>query len=249
MPYTRKRKAGWSYTRTRGPKRMKTGRRKTFRRSMKRFRRPRIQRNLGLVLPRTCFTKFKAVDTWQLNKSISLSPFMRFYSNNPYDPVYGTSTTKCTGFDDMMDIYKYGICYGFKINVRPVYSSNQPEIILYIQNDGHEGTNTGSILTLNQVTETNLVAKWRMLYSFNIMSDPAKIRPLRNYVKIKHLEHKRELETTNYQFSKSTGPNFSTVCALGAVYANSASTFDFSVRCFVQITYYCRLFEKMQMTE
>lgn len=251
MP-ARKRRATWTHKRTYRPKisRTNTRRKRFYRRRMQRRFKPRVQRNFGLVVPNMVLTKFKACDSWNLARvgASGTEAFMRFYTNNPYDPIVGVSTTKCTGFDDMMDIYKYGICYGCKISVRPVMPTNNADVILYACHDGSNGTNTSANLSLNQITEGRIAAKWRLVFSYIFSASSQMRKPFVVYADIKKLEHKRELEPNLYQFQKGQGPQTATISSIGLQCACS-TTFDFAVRCFIQVTYYCKLFQKIQMTE
>lgn len=207
-----------------------------------------MNKSLGLVVPDSAMVKFKACDTWLLTRVIASStePWMSFYSNNPYDPVVGASTTKCTGFDDLMSFYKRGIVYGFKIEVDPILITNVAEHVCYVHHMDHN-KNNNTWLSLNQITETGLVDKWRLIYSY-VFKIPGRDHMM-SYKKIKDLERTKDLDIDNYSFTKSTGPTLTTLCNLGWRMADSSQNPDITTRAFVQITYYCKLFEKLTMTE
>lgn len=175
---------------------------------------------------------------------------MRFYSNSPYDPIVGVSTIKCTGFDDMMAIYATGICYAFKIKISSIIlSSTVVEQMLYIQHNDHTSTTGNALLSLNQITEINLVSRRKTLYSANLQNSSSNSIPISSYVKMKSIEKKKELEQDVYGFTRTSGPAYHTYTSVGIQSMTSSTSPDFICRAFIQVTYYCKLFDKVQMTE
>lgn len=203
-------------------------------------------------MPNQILTKFKAFDTWIIQNSAVYTPRIRFYTNNPYDPVVGVSGTKCTGFDDLMSLFTYGVCYGCKVVIRPIMYTSNPEVIAYIKHYMSTEADLGW-LSLNQIMETNMV-KHRIVYTCaSTLSgwSMGNVRPLNTYVNIKRLEKKKELEAS-YYFTKTSGPGSATMVDLGFRHARSdlvPADNLFSVRCIISITYYCKLFSKKTMTE
>lgn len=254
MPFRRKRRASWRVRRVFPSKRFKSSRRRVVRRKRVLFRRGsggRVSRNLGLLMPNQILTKFKAFDTWILECSAVYTPRIRLYTNNPYDPVVGVSSTKCTGFDDLMGLFTYGVCYGCKVVLRPVMYTNNAEVLAYIKHYMSTEADLGW-LSLNQIMETNMV-KSRIVYSCNPILGwtMGNVRPFNTYVNIKRLEKKKELEAS-YYFTKTSGPGSATIVDLGYRHAKSdlvPADNPFTVRTIISITYYCKLFSKKTMTE
>lgn len=218
------------------------------RKYVKRRGRVSMTKSLGLVVPDSVMVKFKACDTWTLSKlaASSTEPLVSFYSNNPYDPVVGVSTTKCTGFDDLMTFYKHGVCYGFKIVCHFILTTNITEHWAYIQHTDHTQS-PSSWLTMNQIAETGICDKYKLIYSY-VFKIPGR-DVLTSYKSIKALEKVRDLSTDQYSFTKTSGPTLQTRCNVGARSADSSVSSDFYMRATIEMTYYCRLFERQLMTE
>ena len=202
-------------------------------------------------MPDRVMVKFKAADTWILNRNVSTGAqaLYKFRPNDPYDPVEFMSTTKCTGFDDMMKMYTYGIAFGFKIKVRPLIATACPETIVYIQFARSTSTQADSILNVNQICEGKMTARWKILYSTSLIQSIGSVKPLQAYCDIKRIETASFLDRDKYRFTADTSPQYRPKCSVGIVSANTGADFDFTSRLFVQMTYYCMLYDREKMTE
>lgn len=247
MPGT-KRKASWRLKRTRGAKRARTSRLRSTRRKalrMGRFRRTRMTRSLGLIAPTSLMCKFKYTGLWSATYSTpGTTDKLNFYMNNPYDPIPGASLPKCTGFDQLMDLYEFGICYACKVTARSYFSlSTAAPVVSYIHCDSSRASYNRT-LTLDEVTESTLANRWKFLMPPLI--DPSQrinFKPLKAFKTVKSVEKKTELEPSDYRFTKSAGPTMLPQLHIGFVRLASSDT-GFTIYSFIQIKYYCKLMEK-----
>lgn len=247
MPGT-KRRASWRPRRTRGTKRARTSRmRRTRRKPMRmgRFRRTRMTRSLGLIAPTSLMCKFKYTGLWSATYATpGTTDKLNFYMNNPYDPIPGVSLPKCTGFDQLMDLYEFGICYGAKVSVRSYFTlATAAPMISYIHFDSSRGSYNRT-LTIDEVTESTITDRWKFLISPLIDSQQRpNFKPLKAFRTVKSVEKKSELEPEDYRFTKSSGPGTLPMCHVGFLRLSSSDT-GFTVTSFIQIKFYCKLMEK-----
>lgn len=245
MP-ARKRRASFTYRRRTSSKRARiSGRRmKTYRRKVFR-RRPKMTRSLGLIAPNSLMSKFKYTGSWNVSYSTpGTTDKLNFYANNPYDPLPGVSTQKCTGFDELMALYEFGICYAVKISYRASFNlSTDYPLCLYCHVDSSRA-NYNKTLSIDEVTETRLVNRWTLLQPTTMTTNQVNtFRPHRVFQKIKYVEKKKELEPSDYRFTDGSGPTSLVQAHIGTV-KTLPSQSGWTLNLFVQITYYCKLFEK-----
>lgn len=199
-----------------------------------------MTKNMGVIIPERCMCKFKACDTW----TPATNPDggrTTFYANNPYDPVVGVSTTECSGFDKMMSIYGYGITYGCKMKAK--FMTQTVNSICYVKWIASNYSLPVTEPTLNELTEAPKDTLWRhsTIYAFN--SRPAIIK---SFKKIKAIERKSELEPDGYKFVDGAGPNKLVGVEVGYIPSDSTNTITYLVQMFIQITYYCKLFDRIE---
>lgn len=197
---------------------------------------------MGTVIPNKIFTKFRACDTWTPAASPS-GGLVSFYANNPYDPVVGVSTTKCSGFTEMMHIYTYGICYGCKITVKqmPITVNS----LVYCMFTDSTVSLPASAPSMNFLCECPRDCRWKHAPVKDYNANPPMIKMFR---KMKYLEKKRELEPNDYKFTSSAGPAKAIGVQVGYIPANSTNATNYYNELFVRITYYCRLFDRQTAT-
>lgn len=237
MPYTRARRA------TRRPMRAArrpriARRRRTYAKKM--LRRPRLTKNLGTVIPNRALCKFKAADTWTPATSVA-GGFASFYANNPYDPVIGVSTTSCSGFEQLLDIYKWGICYACKVKVKAMIQTVNSLVYIYWTDSTMSlpvaAPSTDRVMELGQ----NIAWKHKAVYQYN--ETPGY---LKSYKSMKALEKRKELEPDDYLFTSSAGPARANGVQVGYIPADSGSAITYLCPLFVRLTYYCKLFERQE---
>lgn len=194
---------------------------------------------MGTVLPANAMCKFKAVDTWT-PASHAAGGAASFYANNPYDPVVGASITKCSGWDAMMDLYSYAIVYGTKVVAR--FLPNTVNGVAYIWWTGSNISLPAAAPSLNYIREApmNMLSKFTPIYAYN-----QKPCFLKSYMRMKYLEKRKELEPDDYKAVSNSGPSLLNGVQVGYVPADSANAQGFQWPIFIEITYYCKLFNRI----
>lgn len=237
MPGYKRRRPGFKRRRTyaKRPARKTRVRRGRVRRRV--FRRSGLPKRMGNVIPRRIFTKFHAVDTW-IPTAAAGGVVTNFYANNPYDPVVGISTTDCSGFEAMMGIYQYGICYACKISAKIMNTS--ASAIAFIKFLPSTTALPVAVPNYNAVTEIGQDIRWRHIPVFQYNQLPTRMKYYRT---IKSLERKRELEPNDYKFTGTVGPSKAVGVAIGGIPAKSDDATAITLQLFLKITYYCKLYE------
>lgn len=184
-------------------------------------------------------------DVW----SFTGDGYVSFYANNPYDPVVGVSTSACSGFPQLMSIWKYCICYGFKITVIwHAGSASAPSATLYIHFQDHnhaipDGQQTRDFILENPQwirTQTAWNSAWNI-------TGPKRATVFK---KIKDIEHKKELEPQIYQCTYSGGLTGSGLCycTVGVMSTGSSALSTLGTVCMdCSLTYYCRIWDRIKM--
>lgn len=206
-------------------------------------RRAILTKRLGVVIPDQINTKFRAVGTWVPASAIG-GGFQQFYANNAYDPVVGISTTKCSGFTQMMSIYTYGIVYACKIEAK-LMTNTVNTIGFILWDDSTTNLTATTIPSLDLLTECPRDSVWKhqAVYQYNEVPIYLKM-----FKKIKALERKSELEPSSYKFDANNGPAKACGVQVGYIPADTTNATAFLAQMFIRITYYCRLFNRKTST-
>lgn len=164
MPYGKRSRGRTTRSAIRRPRRRYTRARKSYAKKIQ--RRPRVTKSLGTIIPNRAICKFKAADTWQPATS-SAGGMVQFYANNPYDPIVGVSTTTCSGFDVLMDLYKWGICYACKVKVKAMIQTVNSLVYAYWTDSTR--TLPAAVPTNDRILELGQNISWRhkAVYQYN----------------------------------------------------------------------------------
>lgn len=196
-------------------------------------------------VPSIVYTKFRAQDSWGL----TIPAKVNFYAGNPFDPVVGASVTACSGYAALMSIYAQCLCFACSVKVIAVAGGGTASHCkMYIMWEDHNAQHVGAALARDYVQENrrDCVVKNCYLYNYNV-------RPcyLKSFRKIKAIEKKKELEPLLYACGPSSGPaggaNYQTYCYVGGVMGSSTGGLTLQVEADVRITYYCKLFNRVDL--
>lgn len=228
---------GRSYGYKRRYTRKTRSRRGGFRRGIPRRFGP--SRSLGALVPNVVRVKFHAADVWQPATNAAGS-YVCFYQNNPYDPVVGASTTKCSGFDQIMGLFKLGICYGSKISVR-FLNGMGVNSFTYVRAVGYTDYPITAQIDRNMALETpqNTITKFTPVYLYN--QKPTYIKMYRS---TKALAHKKFLDPDSWHYYLSGGPTMQQEWQVGYFPADTTNSIVYSMPMYVRITYYCKCFNR-----
>ena len=240
MPGIKRKRPTFKRTRRRGPARKLRQRRRAYARRV--FRRPRISRQLGTIIPNRVFCKFRAADVWIPATSPS-GGYVQLYANNVYDPKVGISTTKCSGVTQMMSIYEFGIVNACKVTVKCL--SNTVNSMFYIMWSDSTTSLPAAAPSHNFMLECPKDIRYRHCAVYQYNERPPTIK---SYKKIKYLEKKRELEPNDYKFTSSAGPAKACGVQIGYIPVNAANATTYLNELFIRITYYCKLYERKTAT-
>lgn len=197
-----------------------------------------MPKRLGNIIPDQIMCKFKATDTWTPTAAAG-GVYTQFYANNPYDPVVGVSSTACSGFDEMMALFEYGVCYACKVTAKFL---NQTESELaYIYFTDSSVALPAAIPGYDQIVELNKDIRWKHnpVYAYN--TKPAVVKYYRT---LRSLENERFATPVNYRFTLTGGPAFATGVQVGARSAISGSATAIACQMFIKVVYYCKLYDR-----
>lgn len=246
MPFARKRKRPSFRRKTRPAKFRRTSRstRKYPRRTWR--RRFRFPKQMGTIIPQKALCKFKCSDLWTLSNTNGNAPgsssWKGFYANNPYDPVVGVSTTKCSGFDQMMSIYKYGVVHACKVVCYWETGAGENSHFLYSRFYDHNST--PAIITCDELFENNNYTRYvRALPTGHSKPEPI----LKHFARIKYIEKVKQLDPTTYAFQKTGNPTIPVGCVVGLCSPLTTFTGVWNDTVQVRITYYCKVWERVNM--
>lgn len=252
MPYKR-RHPTWRRSRTSPRKarrttkgRVSSSRRTRYRRGYK-GRRGRIG-ILKTIAPNVAYVKLRCGDTWALSGTTpGTSNWLRLHANNAYDPVSGASTAKCSGYDQIMAMYKYLQVQAVKIRVGFVQTTAAAsEVYGYIQFEPSSG-NYNRVLTADELNESLVpFTRKRIITSPSYYNQRQPVW-IKNYISIKRLEHKGFLEPANYRQTLSGGPTVNSYMNVGYQQCDSSGTVGSAIRALVRITYYCKVYERLPL--
>lgn len=144
-----------------------------------------------------------------------------------------------------MSLYNSCICYGCKINTKWYKSDTNIEVFGYICMPDFENASIMNI-TRDFLTESAMNVRYRMITSY--AAQPSQVPVYVNmYRSIKGIFHKRELEPNIYGSTRTSGvaSGGGATARIGVVQASASS--DVSVRVYVTITYYCKLYGRVQL--
>lgn len=253
MVYGRKYRRPFRGLRRRGVRRFGYGRRRlsgrAYVRSRLRRRYSRRSRTLLLsrglygaraLLPDNAACKFKFFGQYNFTHLVQ---YIDLYANNPYDPIVGISTSSCSGYQQLMNIYNSCVCYGCRVSMKFYKMDNVLEVFGYCVMPDYENFSSTNV-TKDFLVESPMNVKYRMLtsYLFNQQKNPIGCTMYRS---IKGMFHKRELEPADFGSTRSGGPPSAATIRCGCCYASGPA--EFSVRSYVTLTYYCKLFGRFQM--
>jgi len=252
MPgYKRTRPSGRRYVPSRSAKsrRGRTGRpiykRKARAYASRQMARPSMMRTIA---PQIYYTKLHMGDTWALSAATpGTTNWVRFHANNAYDPRAGASTSKCSGYDQLLSIYHYLVVKACKISVGFVQTTdNSVEVYGYSQFEPSTN-NLNRVLTPDELTESRVQFTRKRIVSSPMHNNQLQPVWVKNYVAIKTLERNFALDPAQYRQWKSGGPAVNTYINVGYQTTGSAEVVSSAVRALVRITYYCKLFERLPM--
>lgn len=198
-------------------------------------------------LPNVIYTKFRCRDVWHFDLNVATpNPFVNLYANNPYDPVVGASTTACSGYPQLTSTWRNCLCFATKVVVLAWTNTSvaSMECHVYILMEDHNFRHAAGC-TRDFVVENGHDLRQKLLTCF-----PCNLRPIRlsYYRTTKSLEKKLELEPVSYCGYHSAGPNVYTYAQVGAVPARSVVTTEFTnAHCNISITYYCKLWDRINL--
>lgn len=192
------------------------------------------------------YTKFKCNDVWvwQVNYGDERY-FVNFYANNPFDPVIGVSTSACSGFPALMQVYQQCTCFASKVVARFNVMSGHFGCVYVLMEDHFMYHAAG--VTRDFLKENRRDAVSRNCYNYtNSAQGPC---VLKMYRTTKALEQKKELEPTVYSCTRTSGPSVLTLAQVGALVAGSTGSNpgSYQVSVDITVTYYCKLFNRVNL--
>lgn len=194
------------------------------------------------------YTKFKMGDVWNLNIiAPNTRAALNIYLNNPYDPIVGASVSACAGYSQLMAVYKYCICFAVKVTCTFAPGATaQPLVFVYIAMDGLENLHPTGYLKdpLQEGSPLNLKYKtvWPGLNN-------QRTTTISMYRRIKTLTSEKDLEETQYRGTQTAGPTNLVYGVVGATLAGSGTvTASAYINAAIKITYYCKLYERNDIT-
>lgn len=204
------------------------------------FKRSESTKFYKTPIPSVVYTRFKCQDTW----TISTVARLNLYANNPYDPVVGVSTSACSGFPQLMAIWRYCICFGCKVATTSVLiSGTGSHAYIYIAYDDHFGTMSAATITRDYIREHPQNLRSKAVYSSSYLKAPVR---LSFYKKIKAIEHKKELEPQIYALTNAGGLTANALCfAYVGLVPGGSTTAGVSADIDVTITYWCKLYDRI----
>lgn len=201
-------------------------------------------------LPNVLYLKFHYAEqtTGTVNQTAPVF-IVPFYANNPYDPVVGVSTVGCSGFSAVMSIYAWCMCFGCKATVKfAIAQANVIEVYSFIMFESHDAPrsiNATNLITLDYLRENPIHVKSRLMYDMTT----ANTKPtwMSMYRRIKSLENNGKLDVYQYRCSRTSGPTLNTRCTIGFRTSDTQSTQAIPVRMHWKLTYYCRVWERINL--
>lgn len=189
-------------------------------------------------------TKFKMEDVWNFTvSSPGASVGYNFYANNAFDPVVGTSTSACSGYPQLMQIYKY--CTVFATKVRAIFTIvTGHQAFGYVLMEDHNFRHVAGI-TRDFLRENPRDVRSAYLFNGQYNTKPKTVTMFRT---TKGLEHKTELENPAYSSTVSGGPTIYTYAQVGVLEAGSGvNPGGGQIYANIRITYYCKLFDRINL--
>lgn len=204
-----------------------------------------MSRSLGTIIPPKAMVKFKGADTWSLtNTTPGTSNWKQFYANNPFDPVVGASTTACSGFSQMMAFYARGICFATKVVLHWEQSTSEHTHMLYVK--WWSSLETPANVSSDEMLEN---PRGRIRYRRTLPADHGRPEPIvRAFARTKVIENAKDLAPVYYAFTGAHGPSTTTYFTIGLQSPESNYTGPWSDRISAVVTYYCRLFDRLDVS-
>lgn len=218
-------------------------RRVSYRRSVTRI--PRIP------LPNIMYLKFHFAESISgtVNSTAPVYAFLG-YANNPYDPVVGASTVGCSGFNAIMSIYQWCLCFACKVRVTTQQTStNSIEGYCYILMENHDALRSNSAtaaISLDLLRENPIHVKSRLMYNYQYNTRPTTISM---YRRIKTLESVGVLDPDKYRCSRTSGPSLNSRFTFGYRTSDNTMATAQTVRQHFKVTYYCRVYERANLDQ
>lgn len=203
---------------------------------------PRVVRSLGTIIPENARVKFHAADVWTMD--VVSTPYRSYNAFDPHDPVTGASTTMCSGFPELMSIYRFGICYASKISVA-LHPGNSGNVLGYEGIKYFSSSESAIMPSSNDVSENPV--HLRYVLTSNTTCNERYPKYFKYYMKQKTIENKRFLDPVSYQFTSSTSPTINPVAWVFCLTANTSGGSPLSWNARVRITYYCKVFSKRML--
>lgn len=212
-------------------------------------------RGKNLIITRPPFnpimwTKFRMDDQWNFLIS-GVAPFQQisFYSNNPFDPVVGVSTSACSEYPQLMQLYRNCMCFACKVVVRASPRNiNTSEAIIYLMMEDNNGRHLTSGITRDFLMENSHDLVKRVILNPQHVNRNNTQR-MSMYRKIKNLQNKKELEPAQYAGTLTGGPPTLTYAYVGTTFRGSGfqSGETCSIMAQITITYYCKLWDRINL--
>lgn len=204
-------------------------------------------------LPNILYTKFRfsEVTTGTVSNTAPLYYFLG-YANNPYDPVVGVSTVACSGFNSIMAIYQWCMCYGCKIEVtfsQQLVTSLLPDGygFIYMENhDAYRNSNPSVLMSLDWLRENPIHCKSVLMTSPVQNTLPKKISLFR---RIRSIEGVTYLDPWQYRCSRTTGPALNSRYTFGYRTTDATSSVAQTIRMHFTVTYYCKCYERLNVDQ
>lgn len=203
-------------------------------------------RQLGTPIPQQGFYKFKYADEHLVNYTAAAPAdgFRLFYAANPYDPIPGLSLPKCSGFDQIMGLYRRGLCFAAKITTT-WHAGNSDNVLSYGFIKLWPSANNEAIQfppSANEIAENPVHTRY--LTMDNVTNNDKYPKRLTYFMRTKRVEQKRELENILYGFTLNSGPQSNIRAQIGAIPVNTNASGFCRFNVLVKITYYCKVFDK-----
>lgn len=203
-----------------------------------------IRRPISTVL----WTKFRYANAFALNCATVNTDYYKHYNMNwPGQPDASVAADYCSGWTQLMTIYRDCLVFGFKIFARFMTYTGQM-CYCYILFDDHSHYLTTATLNRNFFAED----REHTIVKLACINGSSGWRPtvIRAYRSIKRIEQQRDLELESYVAQRSNAPSLIPRAQVGAMQLGSgASPGPQVLNVYLEIVYYCKLFNRIAVVE
>lgn len=198
-------------------------------------------------LPCTLWTKFRCQDEYLFNVTTTVrTHFLNFQANNPYDPILGTLPGKCSGYLDLMNIYRNCVCFAAKLQISGCSTSPIAQNVwMYILADDHNARH-GSGPTNAWMGEQTKDCVKTVIRPY-IMNETS--RRLKMYRKTKDIEQISTLPIQQFGCTVTAGPAIQWYLQAGIIFVGTTQIAGDvgNTRADWKITFYCKLTDRINM--